>query len=167
MASGATGTRGATSRKQQRDTPRPDRSDLKEPLRAFLKEKHLHESKVRDLIVDTFLGMDDHMGLEALLGEVRRKNSSVSPATVYRTMRLLVEAGLAHARDFGGGATVYEVAAGKAHHDHLVCERCGLVIEFVDDEIEDLQERVASKNGFELRRHRHELFGICESCQGR
>jgi Fur family transcriptional regulator, ferric uptake regulator len=164
MASGVTGTRAGTSRKRDRGELR---DELKEPLRAFLKEKHLHESKVRDLIVDTFLGMEDHMGLEALLGEVRRKNASVSPATVYRTMRLLVEAGLAHARDFGSGSTVYEVAAGKAHHDHLVCERCGVVVEFVDEEIEDLQEKVASKNGFELRRHRHELFGICESCRAR
>ena len=140
---------------------------MKAPLRAFLKEKRLHESKVRDLIVDTFLDADDHLGLEAILERVRRKNPGVSFATVYRTMRLLVEAGVAHARDFGSGSSLYEVAQGRAHHDHMVCERCGLVVEFVNDQIEKLQEKVASQHRFELRRHRLELFGICERCRAR
>ena len=60
---------------------------------------------------------------------------------------------------------LYEVAHGRKHHDHLVCERCGLVVEFVNDQIEELQEKVASQHGFELRRHRHELFGVCERCR--
>jgi Fur family ferric uptake transcriptional regulator len=163
MASGAAGTR-AGGRKAARDA---DADAIRAPLRAFLKEKHLHESKVRDLIVETFLSSDQHLGLEAILEKARRKNPGVSFATVYRTMRLLVEAGLAHERDFGSGVTLYEVAHGRAHHDHLVCERCGLVIEFVNDQIETLQEKVAAKHGFELRHHRHELFGICERCRER
>jgi Fur family transcriptional regulator, ferric uptake regulator len=157
MASG-TGVRGASVRKT-------DVEELKGPLRAFLKEKRLHGSKVRDLIVDTFLEADTHLGLEAILERVRRKNPGVGFATVYRTMRLLVEAGLAHARNFGTGGAVYEVAHGRAHHDHLVCERCGLVVEFVNDKIEELQEKVATKHGFELSRHRHELFGVCRRCR--
>lgn len=139
--------------------------DAKEPLRAFIKERKLHGSKVRDLIVDTFLSVDEHLGLEALLERVRRKNPSVSFATVYRTMRLLVEAGLAHAREFGPGGTLYEVAHGRAHHDHLICERCGLVVEFVDQGIETRQDKVARKHGFVLHRHRHELFGLCPRCR--
>ena len=165
IASGATGARGA-SKKRERDEAR--QTELKEPLRAFLKEKKLHESKVRDVIVDTFLAsVDEHVGLETLLEKVRRKHPGVGFATVYRTMKLLVEAGLAHARDFGSGSTLYEVAHGRAHHDHLVCEECGKVVEFVDERIEDLQDKVAASNGFELRRHRHELFGICADCRKR
>jgi len=160
MASGATGARGASARKR-------DLEELKRPLREFLKEKRLHGSKVRDLIVDTFLEADSHLGLEAILERVRRKNPGVGFATVYRTMRLLVDAGLAQARNFGQGGALYEVAHGREHHDHLVCERCGLVVEFLNDKIEELQEKVAVKHGFELRRHRHELFGICQRCRAR
>ena len=157
MASG-TGVRGTSVRKK-------DLEQLKQPLRTFLKEKRLHGSKVRDLIVDTFLEADTHLGLEAILERVRRKNPGVGFATVYRTMRLLVDAGMAHARNFGPGGAVYEVAHGREHHDHLVCERCGLVVEFLNDKIEELQEKVASKHGFQLSRHRHELFGVCQRCR--
>jgi Fur family transcriptional regulator, ferric uptake regulator len=158
MASGAAGSRGGGSKKKEVDF-----EEIKGPLRAFLREKGLHESKVRDVIVDTFLAADEHLGLEAILEKSRRKNPSVSFATVYRTMRLLVDAGVAQARDFGG-TTVYEVAHGRSHHDHLICERCGMVVEFVHDQIEQLQEKVARKHGFQLRRHRHELFGLCPRC---
>jgi Fur family transcriptional regulator, ferric uptake regulator len=142
-----------------------DAKEVKRPLRAYLKAKGLHESKVRDLVVDTFLAAREHVNLEAILERVRRKNPGVGMATVYRTMRLLEEAGLAHARDVGSGTTLYEVALGRPHHDHLVCEKCGLIVEFVSEKIEELQDGVASQHGFELRHHRHELFGLCERCR--
>jgi Fur family transcriptional regulator, ferric uptake regulator len=137
----------------------------KAPLRAFLKQKGLHESKVRDSIVDTFLATNEHVSLETLLEKVRKKSPNVGFATVYRTMKLLVEAGLAHERDFGARASLYEVAQDREHHDHLVCEGCGTVVEFVNAQIEDQQEKVARKHGFTLRRHRHELFGLCQRRQ--
>jgi Fur family ferric uptake transcriptional regulator len=148
-------------------TARRTLDDVKRPLRAFLKARNLHESKVRDLVVDTFLSAHEHLGLEQILERARAKNPSVGMATVYRTMKLLEEAGLVHARDFGSGATLYEVSVGKAHHDHLVCDGCAAIVEFVSDDIEALQEKVAEQNGFELRRHRHELFGLCRRCRGR
>ena len=83
----------------------------------------------------------------------------------YRTLKVLVEAGLAHARDFGDGQTRYEVASD--HHDHLICSKCGLVLEFEDDEIEVLQEKVAQRlGGFKIVQHRLELFGLCPKEQG-
>jgi Fur family ferric uptake transcriptional regulator len=142
-----------------------DLEEAKRPLRDFLKQRHLHESKVRDLIVDIFLNSDEHLGLEAILQKVRRKNPGVGFATVYRTMKLLVEAGVAHERNFDSGSALYEVATGKSHHDHLICESCGMVVEFVNPQIESLQEKIADKHGFQLRRHRHELFGLCARCQ--
>ena len=141
--------------------------EAKRPLKAFLKAKHLHESKVRDLVVDTFLATEEHLDLDAILARVRKKNPGVGFATVYRTMRLLEEAGLAQSRDFGSGSTLYERSHGRAHHDHLVCERCGLIVEFLDDKIETLQEKVAVNHGFELKRHRLELFGLCDRCRKR
>ena len=139
----------------------------KDSLRAFEKEKGLHSSKVRDLVVDTFLTTHEHTGLEDLLQKVRAKNPNVGMATVYRTMKLLEQAGLADARNFGSGSTVYEVALGREHHDHLVCERCGAIVEFFSEPIEKLQDKIAADHGFELRRHRHELFGVCGTCQRR
>ena len=139
--------------------------EIKRPLRAFLRAKGLHDSKVRDVVVDTFLAAREHMDLATILEKVRERSPSVGMATVYRTMKLLEEAGVAHARDFGSGSTLYEVALGRPHHDHLVCERCGQIIEFVSEPIEKLQEEVAAEHDFELRRHRHELFGICSRCR--
>jgi Fur family transcriptional regulator, ferric uptake regulator len=141
--------------------------EARRPLSAFLKAKKLHQSKVRDLVVDTFLSAGQHMGLDDLLKKVRSKNPGIGFTTVYRTMKLLEEAGLAQARDFGSGATLYEASLGRAHHDHLVCERCGRIVEFLSEPIEKLQEEVARKHGFELRRHRHELFGLCADCRAR
>jgi Fur family ferric uptake transcriptional regulator len=156
-----------TARSKDEARSRRDLEEIKRPLRAFLKAKGLHESRTRDVVVDTFLATGEHLGLEAILEKVRARDPGVSMATVYRTMRLLEEAGFVLARDFGSGVTLYEVAVGRPHHDHLVCERCGTIIEFVSEAIEKLQEKVAQEHGFELTRHQHELFGLCERCRRR
>ena len=76
-------------------------------------------------------------------------------------MKLLEEAGIAHARHFGDASeTLYEVAAGRAHHDHLICERCGRIVEFDSPEVEQLQDQDRDQYGFTLSRHRHELYGV-------
>ena len=78
---------------------------------------------------------------------------------MYRTVKLLEEAGLAHARQFGSGHTLYEVAGPqRAHHDHLICTQCHHIVEFESDEIEELQERVAKRLGFTITNHRHEIL---------
>jgi len=89
----------------------------------------------------------------------------VGLATVYRTVKLLEEAGIAAARHFGPGQTLYEVSEGRAHHDHLICDSCGFITEFESDEIEDLQDATAKRFGFNVVRHRHELFGLCEKAR--
>jgi Fur family ferric uptake transcriptional regulator len=146
-------------------TARRTLEDVKRPLRAFVKAKGLHESKIRDLIVETFLSAQDHLGLDEILDRVRAKNPGVGMATVYRTMRLLEEAGLVQTRNFNAGPTLYEMVLGRPHHDHLICQRCGLIVEFVNEPIERMQEKVAEQHGFELLRHRHELFGLCKDCR--
>ena len=96
----------------------------------------------------------------------RRKHPGVGLATVYRTVKLLEEAGIAAARHFGPGQTLYEIAEGRAHHDHLICDSCGFIMEFENDEIEALQDAAARRFGFNVLRHRHELFGLCEKARG-
>jgi Fur family transcriptional regulator, ferric uptake regulator len=99
------------------------------------------------------------------LSKVREQDSKVSMATVYRTMKLLSECGLAHARNFGDGQTRYEAAIGRHHHDHLICTQCGTIIEFENNRIEALQEMVARRHGFRVTSHKMELYGLCRSCQ--
>jgi Fur family ferric uptake transcriptional regulator len=96
---------------------------------------------------------------------VRKKNPKVGYATVYRTLKLLMDSGLASSRQFEDGQTRYEVAG--AHHDHLICVKCGLILEFENDEIERLQEQMAaSLGGFQVLRHKHELYCLCPKAQG-
>jgi Fur family ferric uptake transcriptional regulator len=118
------------------------------------------------VVVDTFFGTTEHVDLQELFEAARKKHAGVSFATVYRAMKLLDEAGLAHARRFGSTkSTVYEVAVGRPHHDHLICSQCGRIVEFVDPEVERLQDKIAARHGFELQAHRHELYGLCTACR--
>ena len=77
------------------------------------------------------------------------------------------ECGLAYERQFGDGVSRYEIAWENEHHDHLICMGCGKIVEFENDEIEVLQERIAKANGFQLERHKHELYGYCSSCKNK
>jgi Fur family ferric uptake transcriptional regulator len=84
---------------------------------------------------------------------------------VYRTLKLLTESGVAQEHHFGDGHTRFELADSEAHHDHLICVECGKITEFEEPAVEQLQERIASRHGFEIRAHKHELYGICSECQ--
>jgi Fur family ferric uptake transcriptional regulator len=90
----------------------------------------------------------------------------VSVATVYRTMKLLAESGLAVARRFDDGQTRYEPSGHGDHHDHLICNACGRIVEFENARIEELQLRVARNHGFEVESHKLELYGRCDRCRG-
>ena len=105
------------------------------------------------------------MSIEELLADVRALDPKVGYATVYRTLKLMAESGIAYEREFGDGLTRYELADGQAHHDHLICDQCGRITEFEEPEIQRLQDKVAASHGFELRSHKHELYGICPLCR--
>ena len=130
----------------------------------FSKERGLKSTRQRDVVLAVFLECGGHVSVE----EVVRLASAVLPAigyvTVYRTMKLLVEAGVASSHDFGDGCVRYEPAmVGGEHHDHLHCRQCRLVLEFVSPEIEAAQAAVASFHGFALSDHRLILWGNCRS----
>ena len=159
---------------EERRKRRPGRTDpanvdeARRRWRAFMDERGLSASKARDAIVEVFFATTEHAGLQQIFEAARRRHAGVGFATVYRTMKLLDEAGLAHARNFGTGrTTLYEVAVGRAHHDHLICEGCGSIVEFFDPEVEAQQEQIARRHGFALMRHRHELYGLCPQCRPR
>jgi Fur family ferric uptake transcriptional regulator len=142
-----------------------DTKGLKERWKAYLTDKRLNTTTQREAIVDQFLKSTEHISIEELLAKVRRRHNRVGYATVYRTLKLLVDSGLASERHFGDGQSRYEVAG--EHHDHLICQSCGLILEFEDDEIEQLQDKIAQRlGGFTVLRHRHELYGLCPKARG-
>ena len=102
---------------------------------------------------------EDHPDVETLHARAAAIDPNISIATVYRTVRLFEEAGILERHEFGDGRSRYE-AASEAHHDHLIDVETGNVIEFVDDELESLQKRIAEKLGFRLVDHRMELYGV-------
>ena len=147
------------------DFQQDDVRELKQRWRDYLSAHKLNTTQQRELIVDHFLRSRDHISIDELLTRVRKRNKRVGYATVYRTLKLLVDCGLALQRQFGDGQARYEVAG--EHHDHLICTKCGLILEFEDDEIERLQDKIAERlGGFKVVRHRHELYGLCPKEQG-
>jgi Fur family ferric uptake transcriptional regulator len=133
-------------------------------LNAYLSRRGLRQTKQREAILESFFAAEGHVSSEELHERVRKRNPEIGAATVYRTLKLLVEAGVARASTFQEGVTVYERAG--EHHDHLICQECGEIIEFECDEIERLQSEIARRHGYRLTGHRHHLFGYCPSCQG-
>lgn len=136
-----------------------------ELLDKYMNERGLKSTRQRALIIDTFFESGGHQTVEEVHARVRENDARVSMATVYRTMKLLSESGLAHARNFGDGQTRYEAAIGRHHHDHLICTNCNKIIEFENDRIEALQDAVAKKHGFRVISHKMELYGLCRDCQ--
>lgn len=123
-------------------------------------------SKSRERIIEAFFGAAGHVTVEDLTRAVREKHRGIGGATVYRTLKLLARLGYARELDFGEGARRYESSL-AAHHDHLVCVECGVVLEFEQRQIEALQEQVARRHGFLAARHRLEIFGTCRACRTR
>ncbi|MCA9578992.1 MAG: transcriptional repressor [Sandaracinaceae bacterium] len=127
----------------------------------------LRSTAQRRLVSDVFFKSKGHLSIEDMLEKVRAIDQGVGYATVYRTLKLLKDSGLAFERHFGDGVSRYEVADEGEHHDHLICQVCGKIVEFEDDEIERLQVALAQRLGFELRRHKHELYGVCSDCRNK
>lgn len=139
----------------------PSLERLRRNLDDYMNEKGLRTTEQRKLIVNTFFESDAHATIEDLLQRVRAVDSRVGYATVYRTMKMLSEGGMAKELHFGDGATRYEIADDDAHHDHLICEECGNIVEFEEPLIEELQERIALQYGLKITHHKHELYGTC------
>jgi Fur family ferric uptake transcriptional regulator len=132
-------------------------------LAAYLEEHSLKNTKQREAILDIFLKAADHVTSDDLFQRVRKEHPNIGYTTVYRTMKLLCDAGLAAEHHFDDGITRYEIA--HEHHDHLVCTRCGKIIEFECRMIEETQNQIAARYGFRVLRHRHELYGHCQDCR--
>jgi len=120
-------------------------------------------SKSRTQVMEAFFRAGTHMTVEELTRVVRKRNRSVGHATVYRTVKLLARLDYVKELDFGDGLKRYESNL-VAHHDHLVCQECGMVFEFKEPKIETLQDQVAKKHGFRATMHRLDIYGYCRRC---
>lgn len=121
--------------------------------------KGLRMTEQRRVIARVLQNSDDHPDVEELYGRAVAVDPKISIATVYRTVKLFEEAGILDKLEFGDGRARYEDAE-RDHHDHLIDMNSGEVIEFVDPEIEALQEKIAEKLGYRLKGHRLELYGV-------
>ena len=134
-------------------------------FKNYLLHKGYKNTQQRLHILQAFLEFEGHCAAEELLNAARRRDPSVSQATVYRTLKLLCHAGLARTMHFGDGMARFERRLAEEHHDHLICELCGRTIEFFSAEIERLQEDLARQHNFAPTRHRLYLYGVCPACR--
>ena len=122
-------------------------------------KKGVKLTEQRKVIAKVMTDSDDHPNVDELYKRVTKIDSKISIATVYRTVKLFEESGILTKHDFKGGKARYEELS-EQHHDHLIDIKSGEIIEFVDNEIEELQKKVAEKYGYDLVDHKLELYGI-------
>lgn len=132
-----------------------------ERFREHLDVRGLKLTQQRRAIAEVFFGGDRHLSLPEILERATGVRHGIGYATVYRTMRLLTEVGLAVEHNFGESHTRYEPADDDEHHDHLICVDCGVIVEFEDPAVEARQARVAVDHGFQVVSHKHEIYVRC------
>lgn len=136
-------------------------------LEAYLKERGQKVTKARKAVLRAFMELEGHVTADSLFAAAKKIDPGIGQATVFRTVKLLAEAGLAREACQDEGARTYEHAFRHSHHDHLRCERCGTIVEFYDKTIESAQEVVFKQYGFVAIGHKMELTGLCADCARR
>jgi Fur family transcriptional regulator, ferric uptake regulator len=131
----------------------------------YLQDRKLKLTPHRQLILDTFLENEGHRSVEDIYRVVRVQDPRIGYTTVYRTMKLLTDCGLAREIDLADGITRYEHLYNHEHHDHMICMQCGKSIEFYDPEIEALQDDASEQLGFKVLDHRLQIYGLCGDCR--
>ena len=132
---------------------------------AFMSREGLNTTAQRRAIAAAFFEFPGHHSLEEFYQHIAAYDASIGQTTVYRTLKLLCDAGLAAESHFSDGVTRYEVARPESHHDHLVCLSCGKILEIFYQRIEKLQRELAEQHGFALSGHVHNLYGLCTDCR--
>jgi len=133
----------------------------------YMQSKNLRHSDQRMKILEVFLKTEKHLTADELYRFVQKKYPTIGYATIYRTLKLLCGCGICSELMLDDGTVRYEHRYGHEHHDHLICTKCGKFTEVVNSEIERLQEDLAKKKGFVLKKHRLQLYGICRECRSK
>ena len=148
------------------EKPKPEKRELT-LFRKYLERRGLKLTHERQALFDELFSRHEHVEADELLVRLRAKHKKISRATIYRTLELMVDAGIVGRVRIGEAGYRYERLRAGDHHDHLICDNCGRVIEFFEARIEALQDEVAERYGFVLVSHTHQMRGICRSCRPR
>jgi Fur family ferric uptake transcriptional regulator len=157
-----------TLQKRVDDQPTISRDMMREAEAIFhghLKRVGLKITNQRDAVLRTFLETRDHLSTDELYRLVKKADPGIGFTTVYRTLKLLSECGLASEVAFNDGVMRYEHQYNRRTHHHMVCDVCGGSVEFFSPEIERIEQEIGRKNRYLPTRHTFQIYGICESCQ--
>lgn len=140
-------------------------SEEKKVYYEYLSFHNIKQSKQREMVLDIFLSYEGHLTTQELYDLVRLKDKEIGVATVYRAMKVICDSGLASEIDVGDGNKRYEHKYNHPHHDHLICTKCGKLIEFNNPKIEQIQMDVCKEMDFQPCEHRLQIYGICKKCR--
>lgn len=138
---------------------------IRERFKIQLKVMSLKTTRERLLILEEVLKRTDHFDADQFAADLSVSGVKVSRATVYRTLDILNDMNIVHKSTLGHKHQHYENMVDRKHHDHLVCINCDKIVEFMEPRIEELQDEVCRKHGFEIKDHSLQLFGICPECK--
>jgi Fur family ferric uptake transcriptional regulator len=150
------------------DQPTISREMMREAediLLRHLKRVGLKHTEQRDTILRTFLETRDHLSIDELARLVKKKDPKIGITTVYRTLKLLAECGLASEVAFHDGVARYEHQYNRRSHHHMVCTECGSSVEFFSPEVDKLEEAIGRKHHYSTTRHTFQIYGLCEDCR--
>jgi Fur family ferric uptake transcriptional regulator len=139
--------------------------DVKKEFISTIKNSKLKNTKQRMQILETLFENDGHTNVDDIYHLVKKKNPKIGYATVHRTLSLLNKLGIVEATKIGNQKTLYEHKYAHNHHDHIVCTKCGKIIEVASEELEKLQNQIAKKNKFKILDHKLIIYGLCEKCK--
>ena len=139
--------------------------EIIDELKKIVKQKGLKYTEQREIVLHILLNAQDHLSAEDVYNQIKTTfpDNNIGIATVYRALAFLEEVDLITSIAFGTDGKKYESNA-KSHHDHLICTACGKIIEFMDNEIEKRQDKIAKKNNFKISSHSMQLYGTCVDC---
>lgn len=134
-------------------------------LHQHLKRVGLKQTAQRDAILRTFLETREHLSIEELHRLVKKKDAKIGYTTVYRTLKLFAECGLASVVAFHDGIARYEHQYNRRSHHHMVCTNCGSSVEFFSEEVERLEREIGRRYHYDTTRHSFQIYGVCEECR--
>ncbi len=146
------------------DDQRQRLDEWRDAFKTYLKGHGINFTRARDRILEAVLELNEHFEAEQVLHVLKQHGWNVGKATVYRTLPLLVDCGILKQVRFEATRAHYEHCYGEHPHDHIVCRRCGRIVEFASDEVADMGRRIAKRHHFHMIGHRFQLSGLCWEC---
>jgi len=153
-----------TLRRDRDQTAQPIHAQEKEQFKRLFEQENIDHLEERMLVVETFLQTEKHISEQELYDIITNKDHGLSQDLIADTLDLMCLYGFAHKHHFDNGVLRYEHRHIGQHHDHMICTKCNQIIEFQNNQIENLQLQVAAQHGFHMLQHKMEIYGICSNC---